>query len=203
MATVLTRTLAAACLLALLVAGCGGDDATEEPQARPTLSDPAAVPTAVPDEGREPYRIGQTGVNAPGVDVTATVAPAEPTSTTYNVQEGDTCGGIASNHGITVDALLAANARINDDCTNLHVDEVLTIPAPDPSASPPEASSSDTGDTRDTPTGARVYIVVPGDTCAAIAQDHDIPLQTFLVANGLDEESCLTIQVGQEVIIPE
>ena len=200
MAAVLTRTLAAACLLAFLVAGCGDDDATETPQARPTLSDPAAVPTSVPDEGREPFVIGQTGVTAPGETVTATVVAAEPTSTTYIVQEGDTCGGIASEHGITVDALLAANARINDDCTNLHVDEVLTIPAPDPSAAPPEASSSDTSDT---PTGARVYIVVAGDTCAAIAQDHDIPLQTFLVANGLDEESCLTIQVGQEVIIPE
>ena len=41
---------------ALAVAGCGGDDETRlSPRARPTLTDPASVPTAVPDEGREPY----------------------------------------------------------------------------------------------------------------------------------------------------
>ena len=197
MAPVLTRTLAAALLVALVVGGCGGGDETEAPEARPTLTDPASVPTAVADEGRAPYRLGGDDPLAPGSTEEPTAAPERPAARTHTVAEGETCGGIAALYNISVATLLAANPRINEDCTNLHVDEVLNIPAPDPAATP-EAST-------DTPTGREgtTYTVVPGDTCAAIAQDHDVPLQTFLVANGLDEEACLTLQVGQEVVIPE
>lgn len=197
MAKVPTRTLLAACLLTLLVAGCGGGEDTDGPQARPTLTDPAAVPTAVPDEEREPYQIGQGSVNAPGDPVPVAPAPEQSATRTYVVQEGDTCGEIAADHGISIDALLDANPRINEDCTNLHVGETLNVPAPDPNAPTPTSSSSGTS------SSGRTYIVLAGDTCAAIADDHAIPLQTLLVANGLDEESCQTLQVGQEVIIPE
>ena len=197
MATVLTRTLAAALLVALVVAGCGGDEETEAPQARPTLTDPASVPTAVADEGRAAYRLGGDDPLAPDATEEATVTPEPPVARTHTVAEGETCGGIAALYNISVDTLLAANPRINEDCTNLHVDEVLNIPAPDPAATP--SPSDDTA----APQEGTIYIVVPGDTCAAIAQDHDVALPTFLAANGLDEEACLTLQVGQEVVIPE
>ena len=198
MATVLARTLAAVCLLAFAVAGCGGNGDPDAVQASPTLTDPATVPTAIPDEERPPFRIGDEEVAPPGATAVPTVAPAQPSQTIYTVQEGDTCGGIAANFGISITDLLAANPRINEDCTNLQVDWDVNIPAPDP-----RAVEADSGGEPETPAGLRTYIVLPGDTCAAIAQDHDIPLQTFLVANGLDEESCVTLQVGQEVIIPE
>lgn len=200
MATVLTRTFAAALLLALVVAGCGGDDETEAPEARPTLTDPASVPTVVPDEGRAAFPLGGDNPLPPGSTEEPTVVPERPAARIHTVAEGETCGEIAALYNITVETLLAANPRINEDCTNLHVGEDLNIPAPDPAQAP---SSSDDGDD-DTTEGREgtIYIVVPGDTCAAIAQDHDLPLQTFLVANGLDEESCLTLQVGQEVVIP-
>ena len=194
----LTRTFAVACLIALLLVGCGGDDDTVEPQARPTLSDPASVPTAVPDETRDPFIIDPPHVYPPGAPMPATVVPEPEQARTYVVQEGDNCGLIAAQHNISVAELLEANPRINEDCTNLHVDETLNIPAADPSAATePEEQAEDR------PNTGRTYIVVPGDTCVAIAQDHGIPVQTFMVANGLDEESCLTIQVGQEVVIPE
>ena len=134
---------------------------------------------------------------APGSTEEATVEPEPPAARTHTVAEGETCGGIAALYNISVDTLLAANPRINEDCTNLHVDEVLNIPAPDPAATP--SPSDDTSPAQE----GTIYIVVPGDTCAAIAQDHDIALPTFLAANGLDEEACLTLQVGQEVVIPE
>ena len=194
----LTRTFAVACLFALLVVGCGDDDDVVEPQGRPTLSDPAGVPTAVPDEERDPYIIDPPHVYAPGDTPSATVEAEPLPARTYVVQPGDNCGAIAAQHNITVPDLLAANPRINEDCTNLHVDETLNIPAADPSAATEPDEQAD-----DRPTTGRTYIVVPGDTCVAIAQDHGISVQTFMVANGLDEESCLTIQVGQEVTIPE
>jgi len=194
MAAVLIRTVAAECLLALVVAGCGGDGGTEAPEANPTLTDPAGVPTALPDEERAPFRIGDEEVAPPGATAVPTVAAAQPSQTIYTVQEGDTCGAIAANFRISINELLAANPRINEDCTNLQVGWDVNIPPPDPTSVEAE---------EETPSGLRTYVVVAGDTCAAIAQDHDIPLQTFLVANGLDEESCITLQVGQEVIIPE
>lgn len=200
MATVATRTLAALCLLAIFVAGCGGDGDTAAPDANPTLTDPASVPTAIPDQERPPFRIGDEEVAPPGASAVPTVAAAQPSQTIYTVQEGDTCGAIAANFRISINELLAANPRINEDCTNLQVDWDVNIPAPDPRSVDPE---SDSASEPETPAGLRTYIVLPGDTCAAIAQDHDIPLPTFLVANGLDEESCITLQVGQEVIIPE
>ena len=189
----LTRTFVAACLFTLLAAACGGGDDTEAPQGRPTLTDPASVPTAVPDEDRDPIIL----VGAPGSTEGATVVPQQPAPRIYTVQEGDTCGQIAADHGISVDALLAANPRVNADCTNLYVDASLNIPAPDPATSTSSSSGSGSSST------GRTYIVIAGDTCAAIAQDHDVPLQTFMVANGLDEESCQTIQIEQEVVIPE
>ncbi len=205
MATVFTRTLAAACLpalLALFAAGCGGDGATESPQARATLTDPASVPTTIPGEDRAPYRIGQGDVAAPG-DPTPAPATPEPAagSRTYTVQEGDTCGAVASAHGISLDALLAANPRINEDCTNLRVDEVVNIPAADPAGASSGSDSSGGGGSGGS--GGLTYVVVAGDTCAAIANDHAIPLQTLLVANGLDEEACQALQIGQELVIPE
>ncbi|MXY72855.1 MAG: LysM peptidoglycan-binding domain-containing protein [Dehalococcoidia bacterium] len=192
----LTRTFAVACLIAVLVAGCGDDDDVVEPQGRPTLSDPASVPTAVPDEERDPYIIDPPHVYAPGDTPPATVEPEPQPARTYVVREGDNCGAIAAQHNISVAELLAANPRINEDCTNLHVDETLNIPPADPDVATEEV-------VEERPGSGRTYIVVPGDTCVAIAQDHDISVQTFMVANGLDEESCLTLQVGQEVTIPE
>ena len=196
MAVVLTRTFAVACLAALAVAACGGGEEAETPEERPTLTDPAGVPTAVPDEGREPYTVNGDRALPPGSTPTATEAPEPPAARTHIVQQGETCSGIATRYNITVATLLEANPRINEDCTNLHVDETLNIPAPDPTL---PTETSETTEVRD----GRIYIVVPGDTCAAIANDHDVPLPTFLAANNLDEESCLTLQVGQEVVIPE
>ena len=201
-----TRTLAAACLLALLVAlvaGCGGDGATESPQARATLTDPASVPTTIPAEERAPYRIGQGDVAAPGDPTPAAAVPEAPASArTYTVQEGDTCGAVASAHGITLEALLAANPRINEDCTNLRLGEVVNIPVADGADAPAGGDSSAGGDGGSGSAGL-TYVVVAGDTCAAIADDHAVPLQTLLVANGLDEESCQGLQIGQELVIPE
>ena len=46
----------------------------------------------------------------------------------YTVKAGDTCSGIASANGVTLQALLAANSAINADCTNLKDGQVVNIP---------------------------------------------------------------------------
>lgn len=72
--------------------------------------------------------------NAPTAAPTNTAAPEVPTATqdpsvppTYTVVEGDTLFRIATNHGITVDALLAANPQLGGS-TLIQPGMVLTIP---------------------------------------------------------------------------
>ena len=146
-----------------------------------------------------PSSSAKRGPHAPGDPEPPPVVAEQPASRTYTVQEGDTCGQIAADHGISVDAL---PRRQPPSQRGLHEPlrrcKLLNVPAPDPATST-SSSSSGSGSSS---TG-RIYIVIAGDTCAAIAQDYDVPLQTFMVANGLDEESCQTIQIGQEVVIPE
>ena len=152
----------------------------------------------MPDEERDPYIIDPPHVYAPATLPPPPSRRSRSRRAPTSCSQGTTAAAIAAQHNITVPDLLAANPRINEDCTNLHVDETLNIPAADPNAVTEAEEQAE-----DRPTTGRTYIVVPGDTCVAIAQDHDISVQTFMVANGLDEESCLTIQVGQEVTIPE
>lgn len=57
-----------------------------------------------------------------------TPTPRPGAARTYKVQSGDTCGAIASAFGVTVEKLIAANSSINADCTNLQLDQIITIP---------------------------------------------------------------------------
>jgi len=60
---------------------------------------------------------------------TGTPVPTGSTgSGDYTVAGGDTCDAIASAHGVTVPALMDANPEINATCSNLDIDQVITIP---------------------------------------------------------------------------
>ena len=63
--------------------------------------------------------------------------PSKPTASVleYKVVDGDTCGGIAYNFGISVESLLTAN-NLAADCSNLTVDQILIIPYPTPTPLP-------------------------------------------------------------------
>jgi LysM repeat protein len=46
------------------------------------------------------------------------------------------------------------------------------------------------------------YVVQSGDTCSGIATANGVELADLLEANGLSEDDCGALQVGQELIIP-
>lgn len=76
----------------------------------------------------------QQPVQTPGQTPNATTrTPAAGTATTaaggatYTVKAGDTCGGIASDNGVTLAALLAANQMSEADCSSLDVGQVLRL----------------------------------------------------------------------------
>ena len=118
-------------------------------------------------------------------------APATPNvpngscSNTYRVVSGDTCSAIATKCGTTASAIQGANPSINSGCTNLQVDQVLTI-------SPTQGSTAD-----GTSTCGAAYIVVSGDTCSSIASKCGTTASSIQSANPSVNSACTNLQVGQ------
>lgn len=108
-------------------------------------------------------------------------APAAAASGTYTVVRGDTLGSIASRHGTTISALVAANGIKNPNLIRLG--QSLTVPAGSGAAAPSSGSSSPAAVTP--AGGATTHLVRPGDTIAGIARRYAIPQQQLIDANGL------------------
>lgn len=99
----------------------------------------------------------------------------------HTAQEGDTIAFIAEAHGVSVDALAAANGL--DPAAALYAGQSLTIP--DESVS----SSS-----------AQIYVVESGDTIASIATEFGVSSDAILASN--DVADIQDLRVGVELVIP-
>ena len=112
---------------------------------------------------------------------------------TYSIQPGDTLSGIASNYGISLDALEQANPAISNPDL-IEVGQTLNIPdgmdAPVPAAPSSPAV---------VPTGGS-YMVQPGDTLSAIAALFGTTVDALAQANGISDPN--RIDVGQQLTIP-
>lgn len=77
---------------------------------------PAAQPAATPTRG--------------SITGNPTVRPGTNTGggKSYTVESGDTCAGIATANGVSLDAFLAANSSIDANCGNLRVGQSVVIP---------------------------------------------------------------------------
>ena len=181
-----------ALLLAALIiaAACGGGSKEE-----PSVSNPDEVVTAtLPNPLPNPVIVGPAQV--PG------------DTTTYTVQENDSLSAIATQFGVTVEAIMEANG-ITDPAA-LAVGQVLTIPGvseeppdvvaetpePVPTSAPPAATEEPPP-----PSSGDVYIVQEGDIPETIAAQFGITADELMAANGITDPSSL--QIGQELIIPE
>jgi LysM repeat protein len=104
-------------------------------------------------------------------------------SSYYTVQRGDTLSGIAARFGVTVQALMQANALTNAD--RIYVGQRLTIP----------------GGGTSTTTGSTVYYTVQrGDNVSSIAVRHGVTAWAIVQANHLANPNF--IYVGQRLTIP-
>lgn len=67
--------------------------------------------------------------------------PSQPSGGNYTIKSGDTLSGIASDHGISLSALLDANPSYKSHPDNISVGDTLNVPsggsAPKPSSAPP------------------------------------------------------------------
>lgn len=149
----------------------------------------------------------------PPTPLPPTDTPVPPPDIEYEVQAGDTCGGIAMKYNVPVDTLIAYN-NLDANCF-LRIGDKLRIPQPTPTPGPaptlpPDATPPDTatpGPPQPTeaplPTATLppqiVYTVRAGDTCSEIAARFRMPVSQLIQQNGLDD-NCL-IRIGQTLTL--
>lgn len=121
--------------------------------------------------------------------------PARPTTKSYMVRVGDTVTAIAKRHGVSVQAVLAANRL--DWSSIIYPGQKLVVPgAAQASATIPKPRA---GASSPAP-AARTYVIKAGDTVTAIAKRHGVSVQAVLTANRLVRSSI--IYPGQKLTIP-
>lgn len=101
-------------------------------------------------------------------------------SADYTVQPGDTLGAIASNFGVTVSDLAAANAIGNPDL--IRPGQVLVV-----------ARTA----------GGGTHVVAPGETIAGIADQHGLDAATLASINGITNPSVIYVGTALRLSGPE
>lgn len=199
-------SIAGLAAIAAVLAGCGDGGGGND---GPHVTDPAAVPTATALQNPNLlYTIKGEIVSVSG-GPERTVAPGgSPTvaaAGTYTIESGDTCGALASEWGVTVDAIIQANrGKIDQSCTNLFPGDTIKRPTPQPAATPVGGGASRTP----TPSGSgsgggRTYTLQDGDTCSDIATAYGVTVDSIISANGgAINADCTNLHPGDTIKIP-
>ena len=118
----------------------------------------------------------------------------------YTVRPGDTLAGIAERCGTTAEALMAANALIEDPA-RITVGWELTVPGARASLGPEaEVRPAALGAEAEAALAAGSYEVRPGDSFASIATALKIPMRALMAANeGVD---AFGLRPGQTLSVP-
>jgi len=146
---------------------------------------PRTAPTTAAPTGRSRRAglpLGVAAVLGAGLAPVLVAPPAA--ADTLTVRSGDTLGALASRHGTTVRALVAANSLPSPD--RIRVGQRLTVPGP------PAAAAADPAST--------TYVVRSGDTLSHIAQRCGSTVAALARANGLADPGRL--RVGQRLVLP-
>lgn len=165
-----------------------------------------------------------TGVDGPNPTSSQTVAPPGPTQTGttgacykwHVVVSGDTCFGLQQTEGVTMQQLVAWNANLKADCSNLESGIAYCIRGPAAPSSTTTTATTTTTTVRSTststtpsstqsttPTGvpcAFQYTVVSGDWCAKIWEAYGLNESQFRELNPSIDASC-ALNIGQTVCV--
>ncbi|KAJ6504937.1 RlpA-like double-psi beta-barrel-protein domain-containing protein-containing protein [Mycena vulgaris] len=104
---------------------------------------------------------------------------------TYTVASGDTCSAIESRTGLSDAQLHSLNPSINGGCTNLQIGQVLCL------------SGGSSGGGGSGGGCAQTYIVVSGDSCAAIESRTGVSDAQLHALNPSINSGCTNLQIGQ------
>ena len=139
--------------------------------------------------------VSMTAVGAPASPAAAAPAPSSSSTGTYVVKQDDTFFGIAKKLGVSMNALLAANAMTVNSV--IHPGMVLVVPA-GATAPLPTTSAASTGSAGRAP--ATTYVVQAGDALFNIARKYGVSLNGLLQANNLKIDS--VVLPGRTLTIP-
>lgn len=135
-------------------------------------STPTAIPTRAPSTATRTPAVPTSTPRPPTVTPTASLVPGPGPNGTWVVARGDTCARIASQAGVSVEALVQANA-LQSNCF-LRAGQVLIIPTPGPVAATAAATLTARPTTTPLPT-----VEPPATRTAAPAPNTATPLPTI------------------------
>ncbi len=123
----------------------------------------------------------------------AAQARQTPLPTTYHCKKGDTLAKVSGLYNIPIAEICAANNW--NDKWPLHVDQIITIPAPKPVVDAETAHKSEAGGS-----GGKTYTVKKGDNLVSIARALRVSYDDLLKLNNIDNPKKL--QVGAVLQVP-
>lgn len=143
---------------------------------------------------------GAAGSSAAAAAPTTTAAPAaEASGGDYVIKAGDSLYAIARRHGVTLNALLAANGI---EATDLILPgRTLKLPAGATGAAPSTNAPTATTAAPASGSSGLVYTVRPNDSLSLIASRANTRLSALLALNGLTMSSM--IHPGDQLKLPE
>jgi LysM repeat protein/ribosomal protein L40E len=150
-----------------------------------------------------------TAVLTPSQTVTVTFTPTEtslpttiPTETLlppeeYTVREGDNCGIIASNFGISIQSIIILN-QLSVQCF-VSVGQILKIPYPTATPAPPPTEIPNEATQTAQACEKVPYTVQANDTLSSIALNYNVPQDAIKFYNGLSTDN---VFLDQTIVIP-
>lgn len=116
----------------------------------------------------------------------------------YTVSPGDTCGGIAATFGISSQSIIILNG-LPAACNNLTIGQVLKIPYPTPTVTPPATATLLASEATRAACETVNYTVQENDTLSSIAANYAVPQEAVKSYNGLSTD---TVFLGMQIQIP-
>lgn len=154
---------------------------------------------ANPDVDPTRIQIGQTlkipraslAINQPKASAQTETAALEKSGNFYKIQTGDTLSKVASQYGVTVPEIMAANPNV--DPLRLQINQSISIPEKKAVAVAPKSELA-------LKPGQKVYTISKGDNLFNIASSNGISVRDIQSANpDLDP---LKLRVGTPIVIP-
>jgi LysM repeat protein/ribosomal protein L40E len=134
---------------------------------------------------------------------TETLPPtALPTETVqppfdYKVRDGDTCGVIAANFGVSVQSIIIQN-QLSSQCF-VSVGQVLKIPYPTSTPAPPPTDIPNEATQTAQACEKVPYTVQENDTLSSISLNYNVPQDAIKFYNGLSSDN---VFIGSTILIP-
>jgi LysM repeat protein/ribosomal protein L40E len=163
-----------------LRAGFGGTTLTE-PTVEGTATLTATI-TPIPTETLPPTSI-------------PTETPLPPFD--YTIRDGDNCGIIAANFGISIQSIIVLN-QLSSQCF-VSVGQILKIPYPTPTPAPPPTDVPNEATQTAQACEKVPYTVQENDSLSTISFNYNVPQDAIKFYNGLSTDS---VFIGQTLLIP-